>query len=407
MIFWSVFRLYYLTLGSIGEMQYRLSVIGNISLFKNPKSHWKFTKRIMNIPRITLILCARKVRSSREIPRTCLLRSKYFVLKIERTICLCTAIIRIQTGLNNDYWRDDRNDRRKNRQWRPARSTSRTDNWDDYNIWWSARSSRSSTTLTGCTGGSWTTRRSRSRKTRRMNEDRALSIQTHFRRMDDAKTQMIVVTSWKSDIIRVTFVLFPTLIIQIKIELTKIIRSRVTGTKWRFQIEIYFTICVSIIARKLIQKWVLIRQVRRILKSDSNRWWWNSCRKGGKRKSIRVYLIPGRKWHESESVEIRIACQKSRERKKSVINDTSMGKVTGTKRDISRYTRPKDHSGELCGRLSDIRNRSRWDNRRSESDARLGQGIKKQGNSRKTRTLTSGKTPRNHCPEIPERKLMW
>lgn len=43
--------------------------------------------------------------------------------------------------------------------------------------------------------------------------------------------QMIIVTSWESDIIRVTFVLFPALVIQIEIEFTKIIRSCVSGTE--------------------------------------------------------------------------------------------------------------------------------------------------------------------------------
>ena len=64
-----------------------------------------------------------------------------------------------------------------------------------------------------------------------MNQNRTLTKETYFWCMNDTEAKYIIVSAWKGNSIRIAFIFFPALIIEIKIELAKIIRSQKTGAE--------------------------------------------------------------------------------------------------------------------------------------------------------------------------------
>ena len=110
MILWAGFGLMNLRSSSIGEGKKLLSIIGRISLLKNSKLHDKFADGIIHIPRITLILCPRKIRAPRKVPLTCFFWSKNLVFNIHCTVRLQATIITVQSGLY-PYYRIDNSNR--------------------------------------------------------------------------------------------------------------------------------------------------------------------------------------------------------------------------------------------------------------------------------------------------------
>jgi len=106
-----------------------------------------------------------------------------------------------------------------------------------------------------------------------MEEDISIRLQTHVLEIDYLKMEIVVGSARKSHGIRITLPLFPTRDIQIKIEFTEKICSRELGCKGRREIKIYLTVGMRGVTRKLREQRVLVEDIARTLKCDTDIWW--------------------------------------------------------------------------------------------------------------------------------------
>lgn len=220
-----------------------------------------------------------------------------------------------------------------------------------------------------------------------MDDNHTFACKLDVERVDDAEMERIVMTARKSHGIRITFVLFPTLIIEIKIELAKIIRRRIPRTKRRLEVEIDFAVRMGIVTGKFIEKWILIKQIRGTLERDRSGRRRDEGWEGRKRTGIGQYLLPIRKRHEPEAIVVEGAGNKSCESKSTSGNRTGVSEFSGSIIYIPRCIGSENYPGKAGTFSRDIHNRSGRDDRGSESHARLRQRIKNERHSREIHIL--------------------
>lgn len=239
-----------------------------------------------------------------------------------------------------------------------------------------------------------------------MDDNHAFARELNIKRMDDTEAEYIVMAARKSHSIRITFVLFPTLIIEIKIELAKIIRRRISRAKRRLEVKINLTVRMCIVASKFAQEWILIKEIRGTLERDRSDWRRDECWKGCKRAGIRQYLLPVWKWHKSEPIIVEGARNESCESKGTSSNRTGVSKFSRSVIYIPRRIGSKNHPRKVGAFSRDIHNRSGRDDRGGEGHARLSQGIENERHSREIHILPYPKRSRNSGSEIPTGELV-
>ena len=205
-----------------------------------------------------------------------------------------------------------------------------------------------------------------------MDDNRPFARELNIERMNDAETERIVMTAGKSHSIRITFVFFPALVIEVKIELAKIIRCRISRAKRRLEVEIDFAVRMGIVTGKFIEKWILIKQIRGTLERDRSGRRRDECREGRKRTGIGQYLLPIRKRHEPETIIIEGAGNESYESKSTSSNCTGVNEFSRSVIYIPRRIGSENYPGKTGTLSRDIHNRSGRDDRGSEGHTRLG-----------------------------------